>query len=535
LTKETVQQQKVLPNEDKVLLDNIANVTKGLMAWYAKYLREKLVPSRTSVICDYMLAIRSEVNASKAYRENILNILSKLSIYVNKEFKDFTREDVLRYLDRFRKDESVDPLHKWIGTYNQNLVHISKFFKWVYNPNLDPKSRSKPELRPAVIQNISKLRRKESSGCYKPSDMWDAENNLIFLKYCSSSRDKCYHSIVVDTAARPQEILGLRIKDVGFMEGDDGIKYAIIAINGKTGQRTLALTDSIPYVSQWLSNHPQGTNKEAILLPSTRTDKALQERSLFRIYRYHKEYFTKLLETDNFPPEDKQKIRKLLDKKWNPYVHRHSAITEKLGILKSDAKLRQFAGWTSRSNMQHRYVHLTGGEAMTDLLKAKGVLKEDKLLVNKLQPKPCPNCREPNKPDAQSCLKCGFIMSFQAYQKEKEEREKKDQEILELKEQMSKMQQDFKSYDQMVKATLEHSKELISQKVEKDRKREKAEDERRRILYDMLDRELPGWKSKYYPLIGLDSKPLTKEARKKIEEMLEWMRDNPETDSEDAD
>jgi hypothetical protein len=71
--------------------------------------------------------------------------------------------------------------------------------------------------------------------------------------------------------------------------------------------------------------------------------------------------------------------------------------------------------------------------------------------------------------------------------------------------------------------------------VEKDRKREKVEDERRSILYDMLDKESPGWKSKYHPLIGLESKPLTKEARKKIEEMLEWMRDNPETDSEDAD
>jgi integrase/recombinase XerD len=449
LTKKTVQKfQKsiVKTNEDKLLLDKIDDVTTGLMAWYPKYLREKLPPSRTSVICDYMLAIRSEVNASKAYRENILNILSKFSVYVNKDFKDFTREDVLRYLDHFRKDESVDPLHKWIGTYNQNLVHISKFFKWLYHPNLDPRSRSK-EPRPAVIQNISKLRRKESF-IYDHSDLWDVDNNLIFLKYCPSSRDKCYHSIVMDTAARPHEILRLRIKDVEFMEGDDGIKYAIIVVNGKTGQRTLALTDSIPYISQWLSNHPQGTNKEAILLPSTRTDKALQVRSLLRIYRYHKEYFTQLLETENVSSEDKQKIKELLNKKWNPYVHRHSTITEKIGILNSDPKLRQFAGWTPRSNMHHRYVHLTGGESMKDLLKAKGILKEDKLLINKLQPKPCPNCRELNKPDVQSCWKCGFIMSFQAYQKEKEEREKKDQELQALrneqqmlKEHMARMEE----------------------------------------------------------------------------------------------
>jgi hypothetical protein len=41
-------------------------------------------------------------------------------------------------------------------------------------------------------------------------------------------------------------------------------------------------------------------------------------------------------------------------------------------------------------------------------------------------------------------------MSFNAYQKGVEERERKDQEILELKQQMSRMQHGFKSYDQMV-------------------------------------------------------------------------------------
>ncbi len=75
--------------------------------------------------------------------------------------------------------------------------------------------------------------------------------------------------------------------------------------------------------------------------------------------------------------------------------------------------------------------------------------------VNILQYKTCPSCREPNKPDAQFCFNCNFVMCFEVYQKGREEREKKDQEILELKEQMSKMQQDFKSYDKRVGEVLE--------------------------------------------------------------------------------
>jgi hypothetical protein len=100
---------------------------------------------------------------------------------------------------------------------------------------------------------------------------------------------------------------------------------------------------------------------------------------------------------------------------------------------------------------------------MTKSYKAYGTLewRDDVTTKNILQPKTCPHCREPNKPDAQFCFKCNFVMSFEAYQKGMEERETKDREISELKEQMYKMQQDFKSYDESVKETLEKVKHEI--------------------------------------------------------------------------
>ena len=62
-------------------------------------------------------------------------------------------------------------------------------------------------------------------------------------------------------------------------------------------------------------------------------------------------------------------------------------------------------------------------------------VKDDKHSINILQPKTCPSCREPNKPDAQFCFKCNFVMSFDAYQADMEERKKKDQEIQGLRKQ----------------------------------------------------------------------------------------------------
>jgi integrase/recombinase XerD len=432
------------------LTTKIENATKSLTRSYQKRLA-LLDPKQISVICDYVSALRSEIKLSDQYRQSILNTLVTLSRCVEKSFRDFTRADVIRYLDRFRKDESIDRTHKWIGTYNTNLINVIKFFRWLYSPDLEPTKRPKPK----VVQNLSRFKQGEISG-YQPSDMWDPEDNLLFLKYCPNPRDRCYHAMETDTGARPHELLKLRIKDVEFREDAGGGRYAKIVVNGKTGERALPLINSIPYVTQWISLHPQGSNREAILLPNMRTGngKAIQVDAMLKAYKDYKLYFTSLLSSGDVPEADKKKITELLRKRWNPYVHRHSAITEKSGLLSSDVNLRQFAGWSISSNMHRRYVHFRGGESMKDTLRAKGIIKDEKQSINILQPKSCPNCRELNKPDVQFCFKCNFVMSFEAYQKGMEEREKKDQEVNDLKEQVHKMQQGFNLF-------FRHQQELV--------------------------------------------------------------------------
>jgi integrase len=157
--------------------------------------------------------------------------------------------------------------------------------------------------------------------------MWTPEENLLFLKYCPSARDRCFHAMQMDVGCRPHELLKLRIKDLQFKEGDNGGRYADIVVSGKTGERGLPLIDSIPYVTQWISNHPQGSNRDAILLPNKRNGNAIQPSTLVKVYEHYKEYFTSLLSRHDVPEDDKKMIKELLTKKWNPYVHRHSTIT----------------------------------------------------------------------------------------------------------------------------------------------------------------------------------------------------------------
>jgi integrase/recombinase XerD len=68
-----------------------------------------------------------------------------------------TRSDIISFLESFRKTEAADTLHKWIGTYNVFRIHLMRFFKWLYSPDLGPSKRPKPSM----LENIPRLKRRE--------------------------------------------------------------------------------------------------------------------------------------------------------------------------------------------------------------------------------------------------------------------------------------------------------------------------------------------------------------------------------------
>ncbi|MGC1933224.1 MAG: hypothetical protein WA667_29985 [Candidatus Nitrosopolaris sp.] len=72
-----------------------------------------------------------------------------------------------------------------------------------------------------------------------------------------------------DMSARPHEILNLKIKDIVFKITEEGTQFAEVLIaGGKTKPRTLPLIDSIPYLKDWILDHPTGTNPDSWLFVS---------------------------------------------------------------------------------------------------------------------------------------------------------------------------------------------------------------------------------------------------------------------------
>jgi integrase/recombinase XerD len=427
----------------------IENATEGLSRCF-NYLSNRVLPGSRGkenalTICDYMSSLRSEINPSDNYRRDNIILLCDLSIFFSnaKSFKDITREDLLSFLDSYRKAESVDPLHKWIGTYNLYRMQLMRFFKWLYYPDVEQKKRPKPP----VIENIPQLKRKEKS-IYKPTDLWTPEDDALFLKYCPNPRDRCYHAMSRDSAARPHELLKLRIKDVVFKLTPDSKKqYAEILVNGKTGTRPIPLIDSLPWIKDWLSQHPQAANLNSILLCGfgKSLNRAIHIRSLDRIYYdYKNEFFPRLLDNPNTHDEDKQRIRELLKKPWNPYIRRHSSLTEKSEILK-EHHLRQFAGWSPGSNMHLKYLHYFGNESNDSILEAYGIITKDQQSIDVLRPKQCPNCNEPNKPDSKFCAKCRMVLTYDAYNETLEGQKERDDKIGTMENTINTMQSQIQS------------------------------------------------------------------------------------------
>jgi len=452
--------------EIEVERQKIENATEGLSARHFKFLHNIMLPQNREnvmIICDYVRSMRQELNLSDHYREDVIILLCRFSRFLSlkKLFKEATRENILSFLDSLRKPEALDPLHKWIGTYNIFRIHLMRFFRWLFHPNIYP-SRDRP--KPSAVENIPKLKRKEKS-IYKPTDLWNDEDDSLFLRYCPIPRDRCYHSMSDDSSCRPHELLRLRIKDVVFkITPDKTRQYAEIVVNGKTGSRSIPLIDSIPYIKDWIAEHPHSGNPNSILLCAFGKNfgKKLNERSLSEIYRRYKvEYFPKLLQNPNVPPEDKEKIRELLKKPWNPYIRRHSSLTEKSAILK-EHHLRQYAGWSPGSNMHLKYLHYFGNESSEGILTAYGIITKDIQLSNILKPKQCPNCNEPNKPDSKFCAKCRMVLTYDAYNDNLERQQEKESEVQRLQERyeqdMKTMREEMENKFQQILARIDMAK-----------------------------------------------------------------------------
>jgi site-specific recombinase XerD len=84
---------------------------------------EKMSVYNADILARFIISARKERNiAINTVMIYIVGISYLENYHKHKELDKMDRNDIISFLDSYRKLESVDPSHRWVNTYNIRLT-----------------------------------------------------------------------------------------------------------------------------------------------------------------------------------------------------------------------------------------------------------------------------------------------------------------------------------------------------------------------------------------------------------------------------
>jgi len=321
-----------------------------------------------------------------------MNYLPNIAEWLGKDFTRITKDDLKKIISEIeRRDYS-----EW--TKQDYRVVIKRFFKWF---------KGNDEFYPPEVAWI-KTTAKETRTCM-PEDLLTPEDVKNIVEHAYESRDKAFIMLLYESGARIGELLNMRIKDVEFNSVG-----ARISLFGKTGDRRILVLNSVPYLSNWINNHPYKENRESFLWVS------LGCRNFGKPVKYStiKSLLKRLAKKAG------------IKKRVNPHHWRHSRASALASKLTESVMCKYF-GWKLGSDQPATYVHLSGRDLDKEILRVNGkielVSEED---VNVLEPKECSRCGFKNAVDVKFCGGCGMPLDLGIVLELQEEEERQVKKIV---------------------------------------------------------------------------------------------------------
>ena len=299
-----------------------------------------------------------------------LTVMKRMGELLAKDFGKARKEDIQRIVRQVETSGYAD----W--TKHDFKAVLKTFYKWLRNYELG---------FPEEVRWI-KTTMKGGKQSKLPEELLTEEDILRMLDVAYHARDKAFVHVLYESACRVGEILTLKIKTVQFD------KYgAQIIVSGKTGMRRVRLVSSVPSLAAWLSSHPFRDNPSAALWISIATNGNSEPLGYGGAVQLLRDIAR----------------RAGVKKRVHPHLFRHSRLTElaKAGI--GESILKEFAGWTQGSAQPAIYIHLSGKNVDTALLRFNGIQSEETKEESKLKPKHCSRCRTTNDANSKFCSSCG--------------------------------------------------------------------------------------------------------------------------------
>lgn len=351
---------------------------------------DSISPSNKKYIREHDL-ILSAKGIKKARRKKYIDILRWWCKVLDKDLKKATKDDLIQGIDKLQSDicltKKGTPFTD--ASKETNKAILKTFYKWLEgNDEIFPQKIS--WLKPKVSTLSNKL----------PKDIFTEEDVQLMLQFANSARDQAIIMVLYESGVRASEFLGLKIRDL--KQEKKGMR---IFVDGKTGRRSFLLIACIPYIMRYLNTHPEKDNPDAPLWFSP-YGKELQHLSYECV---------------------KKRIKRIgkaakINKPLHAHNFRHSAETRDAKFM-TDSQLAFKYGHVLGSSMIRKYVHLSGKDTDTAILKYYGLAQQEDEL-SKLRPKTCKTCGYDNPQKVDYCEKCGRAVSHKAINESKEETKK---------------------------------------------------------------------------------------------------------------
>jgi integrase len=236
-----------------------------------------------------------------------------------------------------------------------------------------------------------------------PADMLEWEDDVIpMIEACRNSRDKALLAVAFDSGARSGELQELTVGDV-----NDHRHGKQIMVDGKTGQRSVLLVTSVPYLQRWMSDHPDSTDGDAPLWSKLDDAEEVSYRCYLNIF--------------------KRAGRKAgISKPTTPTNFRKSNATYLAEKGMNESFINDRQGRTRGSKATAHYVAKFGGRAEDEYARLQG-LEVDEEEPEPIGPVKCPRCGNDTPRHEPACVHCQQALSHGAAESiEKEEQEVRD-------------------------------------------------------------------------------------------------------------
>lgn len=339
-------------------------------------------------INDFLLHQTSLKQSSKeTYRNKLLKFLSVL----DKE-DHYAEKDILNIFETdWFKNLKIPTQNLYKKVVRLFFKHLGLKYEYIKTINHDPE-----------FVRIEDLPTKE-------------EINAL-LDNMPRAMDRCLVMVFLE-GLRLNEARNVRIGDIV-----DKKTHMIIYITvSKSKKRPVPVINSVPFIIEWLNQHPDRKNPEAFLFAHKRSG---------QISQYSQRGLQQIIGRNNN-----------LSKKIYPHLFRHTAATNDYSNLSEKLMMKKY-GWKTR-DMIDRYAHLKDSSLEESILELHGIIpeKEKEETIKFVENKNCPRCKLQNPSSNLFCSRCGCVLDIKTILEHREIATKLDElgKQFDLEEYLSKI------------------------------------------------------------------------------------------------